>query len=303
MESSPFFTIFIPVYNRANTIERLLKSIERQTFRDFECIIINDGSKDDSEKVINSLKKKLDFKLRYYYQENSGKHVARNKALDLAKGKMFFSIDSDDVMMSDCLQLLFDSWLPVDNNKEFAGVEGNCLEYGSSKIIGQEFPNKLFDSDHISTRYTHEIKGDKIRCILTSVFKEHKFPVYENEKFIPESTVWNRIGKAYKMRYINHALAQVEYQKDGISSNSLKFRTENSLGSFNYYKEFLIFFSQDKRVKKKYIYKNSVNYYRFGLHNKMTLKKLFVVKEKNILEFPLILLGMLTYIRDKKKLR
>lgn len=99
-------TVFTPSYNRAYCLPRLYISLKTQTYIDFEWLIIDDGSFDDTEQLVREwLQTPMSF-IRYYKQENGGKHRAINRAVALAKGDLFFIVDSDDYLPSDSLKQL-----------------------------------------------------------------------------------------------------------------------------------------------------------------------------------------------------
>lgn len=97
MNKSPVFTVIVPTYNREKLLKRTIESILAQTFKDFELIIVDDGSTDNTKKLIASYK---DCRIIYIYKENGGLNSARNKGLQNAKGEYIAFCDSDD------------SWLP-----------------------------------------------------------------------------------------------------------------------------------------------------------------------------------------------
>ena len=119
-------TVFTPTYNRAYIIENLYRSLQRQTFRDFEWLIVDDGSSDNTEEVIASWQNEgNDFPIRYFKKENGGKCRAINYGVDRAEGELFFNVDSDDYLLDDALEKI-DRWereLPKDG--KFCGVVGN----------------------------------------------------------------------------------------------------------------------------------------------------------------------------------
>ncbi len=101
----PKASIIIPVYNAEKTIKYCLESILNQTFQDFEIIVINDGSKDNSQRIIESYKKKYPQKFRVYKQENKGVAITRNKGIGYARGFYLFFIDNDDYIDKDYLEI------------------------------------------------------------------------------------------------------------------------------------------------------------------------------------------------------
>src|SRR5260370_42664596 len=87
--ATPFFTVFTPTYNRAHTLHRVYDSLRAQTLRDFEWLVVDDGSTDDTPGLITQWTKATDFPIRYFKQGRSGKHFAHNLAVREARGKMF----------------------------------------------------------------------------------------------------------------------------------------------------------------------------------------------------------------------
>jgi GalNAc5-diNAcBac-PP-undecaprenol beta-1,3-glucosyltransferase len=102
MTASPFFSIVIPVYNRSNIIQDTLESIVRQTLKDFEVHIIDDGSTDDSVEKIKSFVDS-DIRFNLHVQHNQERGAARNNGYRVSKGKYVVFFDSDDLMHDDHL--------------------------------------------------------------------------------------------------------------------------------------------------------------------------------------------------------
>ena len=96
---SYIFTVFTPTYNRAHTLRVVFESLLNQTFKAingnpvFEWLVIDDGSTDETDRLVSRFQKEADFPIRYYYQDNSGKHVAMNKGVQLAQGALFLPAD------------------------------------------------------------------------------------------------------------------------------------------------------------------------------------------------------------------
>ena len=101
----PTVSVIIATYNREKFIGAAVESVLKQTYKDFEVIIIDDGSNDSTKEIIANLK---DPRIRYYYQENKGRSIARNIALGLAKGKYITFLDSDDLYLPNKLEIQFD---------------------------------------------------------------------------------------------------------------------------------------------------------------------------------------------------
>ncbi|HQM69567.1 MAG TPA: glycosyltransferase family A protein [Bacteroidales bacterium] len=113
---SPFFTVFTPVYNGEKHLHRVFRSLKEQEFRDFEWIVINDGSTDGSAGLIRAfLEENRDINAIFLEQSNSGKHLSWNRAVELARGKLFVPADADDFFFPDTLSFFYEKWnnLPV----------------------------------------------------------------------------------------------------------------------------------------------------------------------------------------------
>lgn len=114
MTRTPFFSVVIPCFNRASTVQPVLKAVAEQTFDDFECLIIDDGSHDADQlvKVILSLN---DNRFHYIHRSNGGACAARNTGINAAKGKYIAFLDSDDIYLPDKLESDYTAISQIDN--------------------------------------------------------------------------------------------------------------------------------------------------------------------------------------------
>src|SRR5690606_14562073 len=101
----PFFSIITPTYNRATFLKETIDTILQQTFEDYELIVVDDGSTDDTEQIAATL---TSDKVKYYKKQNGERGAARNYGAAKATGKYLIFFDSDDVMYPDHLSVLFD---------------------------------------------------------------------------------------------------------------------------------------------------------------------------------------------------
>jgi glycosyltransferase involved in cell wall biosynthesis len=142
-----FFSIIIPLYNRPQEIKELLESLTMQTYKDFEVLVIEDGSVNDAREVIELFKDRLN--LRYFVKENEGQGFTRNYGFERAKGDYFVIFDSDCIIPEDYLQIVNDSlaanWLdayggPDAAHSSFTDVQ-KAISY--KKGIGQFHPRSF----------------------------------------------------------------------------------------------------------------------------------------------------------------
>ena len=222
-------TVFTPTYNRAYIIEKLYLSLKRQTVKDFEWLVVDDGSNDETEQLFTIwAKQEKDFSIRYYKQENGGKCRAINHALELAEGKLFFTVDSDDYLTDDAIEKVtcWERALPKD--VAFCGVAGNL---GTSET---ETVNSLFDGEYYDGTLLDRYKivdGERAHVFYTAIHRKYPYPVFEGEKFMTEAVVWNRMANdGYQMRFYNDIIWVYEYKDDGITKAGSKMFINNPNG-------------------------------------------------------------------------
>ena len=152
-------TVFTPTYNRAYLIGELYESLCNQSCKDFEWLVVDDGSTDDTEVLINSFIAENKINIYYAKQPNGGKHRAINRGVRLAKGELFFIVDSDDQLPCESIQSVLTYYLQIKNDMSFAGVCG--LKYFfSGKRIGGEVSFSVIDCSFVEFRTVHKVKGD-----------------------------------------------------------------------------------------------------------------------------------------------
>ncbi len=219
-------TVFTPTYNRAYIIENLYRSLQRQTFRDFEWLIVDDGSTDHTDAVIAQWQKEgNDFPIRYYKKENGGKCRAINYGVDRAEGLLFFNVDSDDYLLDDALEkiALWESTLPKD--KKFCGVVGN-LGTSPTETPNTPWPETYRDASLLEryTEYTDRpIDGERAWVFYTDIQKAYKYPEIEGENFITPAVTWNRMAHdGYLVRIYDDIIWVYEYQPDGLTMSGNK---------------------------------------------------------------------------------
>ncbi len=222
-------TVFTPTYNRAYIIETLFNSLKRQTFTNFEWLIVDDGSTDNTESLINSYKKQnVPFEIVYIKQENKGKCHAINTGLDNATGRLFFTVDSDDYLTDDALEKIIKWESELPKEIPFCGLAAN------SGTLKSKTPNKIFETEYVDAtlleRYTY-IDGERAYIFYTDVHKQYKYPVFEGEKFMTEAVTWNRMAHdGFLMRFFNDIILIYEYQESGLTKSGSSIFLNNPQG-------------------------------------------------------------------------
>lgn len=232
-------TVFTPTYNRANLLTNLYNSLIKQNFKSFEWLIVDDGSKDNTEEVVNTFIKENKINIRYIKKDNGGKHTAINLGVDNAQGELFWIVDSDDYIIKDSLKYLWKKWSEIENKNKFAGLSG-LRGYDNGNVIGTKVDNEYIDTDALSYRYKYRILGDKAEVYRTDILKKYKFPEFISERYVTEAVVWNRIAHdGLKLRYINKIIYICEYLEGGLTNTSDKNIMDSWQGTTLYYKELL----------------------------------------------------------------
>lgn len=249
-------TVFTPTYNRAALLGRVYESLCEQQFADFEWVIVDDGSTDNTGDVVHTFQEKSGFPIRYFKQANGGKHRAINRGVKEAKGELFFIADSDDKLPSDALQIVAEQFRSIPLNG-FAGIVGLDASF-EGEIIGTGLPQDTIDSDCVEIRLKYKVVGDLKEVFLTKVMREFPFPEIDGERFCPEALVWGRIAQKYRMRYFNKPIYLAEYQGDGLTHRIVRIRMDSPVASCTHYSEL-----NGYKIQFMQKLKAAINYWRF----------------------------------------
>lgn len=297
------FTVFTPTYNRAHLLPRLFESLMSQSFTDFEWVIIDDGSKDETSHIVQTFNSGGLFPIRYQFQSHQHKKGAFNLAVKLARGKFFLPVDSDDELLPKALEILNHSWneIPPKQQNHFSGVTGLRIdEY--NRIVGTPFPKTKMDSNSLEMFYCYKIKGDKCGFIRTAILIQFPFP--ENiPNHVPEGVVFSKIARLYKTRYINEPLLKAYKNSDQITNykHHLKSLQENADGHAYWAKEILTneldYFPQ----RPFWFFKIAANHTRFHLHMKIKdSESNYPIQSKNanVLVWLMFPIGLIRFLLD-----
>ena len=254
-------TVFTPLYNRAPLLEDLYKSLLKQNYQSFEWIIVDDGSTDNAELIVNAFigDSVHTFPICYIQKENGGKHTAINRGVEEANGELFLILDSDDTLPEDSLATIAQYYEQCKSLKDCAGVCG-LMAHHDGQLIGTGFPKDPMYESALQFRYAEKdnVTGDLLEVYKTAVMREFPFPEVENEKFCPESLVWNRIANKYKLFCFNKVIYYRDYLEGGLTSKIVKIRMKSPIASTMTYAEML-----DYNISLKWKIRSAINYWRF----------------------------------------
>ncbi len=301
---SPLFTVFTPTYNRAHTLERVYNSLKKQTLQDFEWVIVDDGSTDETRALVESwLHEPPSFSVRYLYQSNRGKHCAINRGVQEANGFFFIIFDSDDECVPEALERFAYHWQNIPENERdlFCGVTSLCQDqYGH--LVGVPFPGDVVASNHLEMIYNFKIKNEMWLCVRTAAMREFSFPEIEGLRYVPEATVWARMARAYKTLYINEMLRVYWQDQPSLmhGSSAAANAKEGRFGLLAVLTEQIDWFIYDPT----YFIRCAIHYARFSFHSNLGLWSQFSALT-NIRARILWVLGLpiawAVYLRDRSK--
>ena len=256
------FTVGTPTYNRRDTLSDVYDSLCAQTFRDFEWIIVDDGSTDGTRELVATWSLQSSFPVRYFYQPNSGKHVAFNRAVREARGELYLSFDSDDLCIPETLQRFDHYWNEIapSERENFSGISVLCMDE-SGRTLGQPYPFNPTDAVSFHDQLRFRSAAERWGISRTAVLSEFPYPEFAGERFVPDALVWNRIAKKYRMRFINDPLRIYRRGPNGLMADLLRVRLQSPRGAQLYYAEL----SRSPLPAMDRL-KALVNYLRFSLH-------------------------------------
>lgn len=222
----PTVTVFTPTYNRAGLLPKLHESLESQTSLDFEWLIVDDGSTDDTGNVVDAWLGEWKFKVRYIKKDNGGKHTAINLGAKLADGELFFIVDSDDSLTEDAVETIIREWTKV-REKHLCGISFQRGHYINEKLeCNREtlFPKDRIISNFITMKHNRGVSADNAEVWTTECMLKYPFTEYPGEKFMSEGMVWIRMAKQWDMLCVNKIIYICEYLEGGLTKQGKRLR-------------------------------------------------------------------------------
>lgn len=230
-------TIFTSTFNRKGLIGQVYESLRIQTCKDFEWLVVDDGSTDGTAQLFEEWCKEKEFPIRYIHQANGGKHRAINRGVREAKGELFFIVDSDDRLIPDAVEQI--AQYSDRCTGDIAGLCFRKINISNGKILGAPFPQKEIKANLWDISYKYNVRADKAEVFRTDVLLQYPFPEIEGENFIPEALVWEQIADSYELWWIDKGIYLCEYLKDGLTWNFKRNLKTNPQGFALYYRSCL----------------------------------------------------------------
>lgn len=228
-------TVVTITYNRAHTLHRVFDSLMNQTYKDFEWLVVDDGSTDDTEEIIRNYKKKAWFPVRYEKKKHAGKYEGANLSYELINTKYFTNCDSDDAMLPEGLEVLMKLWneVPKERYDKIWCVTARCVDSETGEIVGTLFPEDVnCRIGKANRKIVMNTTGEKQSCRRLDIVKQYPFPVFEDTTKLVPNMVWTRINALYD-QYCSNIAASIYYQNSSDSMAKSPSR-ERKLGIYYY---------------------------------------------------------------------
>lgn len=205
-------SIIIPTYNRASLLPKAVNSVINQTYKNWELIIVDDGSTDNTKEIVRQFSNK-DKRIKYFYQENKGQPSAMNVGVKNSQGEFIAFLDDDD------------EWLPLKLEKQIYKILQDKkigIVYTNSIVIGQQKrykinPNKFYYKNNTNF-FCSLLKGNLITASSVLLRKEcfEKVGLFDESKIIKitqsqDYDMWLRIARYYKIGYMPEVLVKYNY--------------------------------------------------------------------------------------------
>ena len=252
-------TVLTPTFNRGGRLQSLWDSLQKQTVKDFEWLVVDDGSTDGTKNLITQLQEKSDFPIRYIYKNNGGKHTALNVGIQTICSELIFIVDSDDCVTDDAVESILRIHKKYRSQNNICGY-AFLRAFPDGKVNGKKFDVNEKIGSYIDVRVNGNDTGaDKAEVFKTHCLKEFPFPEYPNEKFLGEDLVWVRMARKYEMVHINKAIYVGNYLEDGLTNNRRKHNIASPIGCMHRAEEFM-----ESDLKTRYRIKGGLQYIVYG---------------------------------------
>ena len=273
----PKFSILTPTWNRARLLKRVYSGLAAQSYKNFEWIVANDGSTDNTAAIVHQLAAEADFPIIFIQADRHvGKARMDNEAIQKARGELILWCDSDDFFTDQALQRLWEDWnsIPKEKREEYAGMTAlAATEEGA--LVNDPFPdithNDVSWNDLVAV---YGVTGDMLLCARADLLKACPFP--EVDLYIPESVVWSTLG--YRpARLIPNVLLIKEYQKNGVScSDTMNYNRGNAYSLATTVKNLRSYHRPWKLRAWSFI-----NFIRYSIHGEISLSNALKLWGKN----------------------
>ena len=212
-------TIFTPTYNRAHTIGRTYESLLRQTSDDFEWLVIDDGSTDNTRALVEGWIIEDKIPIRYLYKENGGLYTGYNTAYDNITTELNVCIDSDDFMPDNAVEIIVEHWKKY-GSKDYAGITGLDFRLDGTPIGGY-FPSDFKEGYLVDYTRKYQHRGDTKQVMRTDIMKSVAPMIgFPGEKNFNPIYMLIQADQLRPSLFLNKNLCFVDYQTGADSMSA-----------------------------------------------------------------------------------
>lgn len=231
-------TIFTPTYNRKELLKRTYDSLLRQTCKDFEWLIVDDGSTDDTNLQVQKWIEDNNIAIRYYYRENGGKMRAHNMGVKLAEAPLFLCVDSDDYLTDTAVWDLIECYERSKqkfSHKTIGGVVAHKGRSDSELLSDCDFPK--VECSTLYGLYLKGFKGETTLMYETDLLREYLFPEIDGEKYVPEDYIYDKIDGVCELVVLPKIITVCELVEEGYTDSVPRLKAENKKAWYLYYEQ------------------------------------------------------------------
>ncbi len=230
-------TVFTPTYNRAHLLTNCYNSLVCQNNKDFVWQIIDDGSNDNTEEVVNSFIAENRIPISYYKKENGGKASAINLSLSITETPFWLCLDSDDFLLEDAVEKMLAACEEIENDDAVCGAITVRSDSNGNPMKNKTFPLGLEYATQTEIRYKYNVPPEYAQIYKTEVVKKFPFPLYNGEHFITESWAQDQIDTSYVFKIFREPVMVCEYLPTGLTNNYYSLIRKNPLGFLDFYSQ------------------------------------------------------------------
>jgi glycosyltransferase involved in cell wall biosynthesis len=303
---APLFSIFTATYNRKDLLPRAYESVKKQTFRDFEWVIIDDGSKDGTGEMVKQWQAEANFPIIYKWQSNGGKHTAFNAVSEIARGEFVLSLDSDDEMVPETLERYKFHWesLSPEQQRQIGCIM--CLvKDQNGQIVGESFPKDKEIVDFWELYLARHVRGEKGAALVSKVYRMYLYPENIRNVYMPEGIFLHKMSKEWKTYCVNEVLRiyWTADERDDHDGDRMKTKA-NYPGNQLYHLAFINYSMRLFWKAPRIFLANAVYYVKLSFHLGHGIRKQFrsiTNFNARLLWFFSLPMGYILYLRDRKK--
>ena len=274
-------TIITPTYNRAKTLPKVFESLLKQSFKDFLWIILDDGSTDNTQEIVEIFQKQNHFfEIIYKKDKNRHKFLTVLEGIKIVNTPYFMVVDSDDVYPENALETLTSEVEKIENQDDYIAVMGLSADE-NGKIVGDKYPNNGFDGSILEMRHKYKVRGDKFGIFITKTYQreisDKDFSYYEDKGYIPQSVIFNDYdAKGIKTRFVNKIVRfYLKDEDDEDSVSNTRWTGKNLFGLAEGHLSFLNSYGNQLFSYPKALLRNLIGYQTYALKSGRKISTIF----------------------------